>query len=146
MIQQPFQSTQSLDTMRDQSDPVDSSIIPAPLAPKPARMTPKIETINPPENNENLDEYIIGPLSPVDSVSSEFTSISQRGINPKWKDESNKQAPIKTMFHRKIEQQNKQDILFQANPDFTLPMGRGGRGMPRNREMMREKSERMAIG
>ncbi|KAI6247524.1 pH-response regulator protein palI/prr-5 [Erysiphe necator] len=143
IIQKPWELSQPTNYKQDHLNPVDSSSIPAPLSIKPTEIVLKEEPM-PLENNEILDDFIAGPRSPTNSLSSEFTSISQRGINPNWRDESRNQSPLKTMFHQKIEKQNQQDILFQGNPDFTIPMGRGGRGMPRGRGLMR--ADRMALG
>ncbi|KAK5084424.1 regulator of ime2 [Lithohypha guttulata] len=87
------------------------------------------------QSYENLQP---GARSPVESETSNFTSISQRPMNPNWQPghggEFNQFAPQPDRRH----QQRKQDILFSNNPDFEIPgMGpprgtrpgyRGGRG------------------
>ncbi|EFQ26686.1 pH-response regulator [Colletotrichum graminicola] len=78
-----------------------------------------------------------GARSPgAESDLSNFTSISQRGINPRWNP-----APPIPGFHQQMPprrpvQQRRQDMLLNNNPDFELPGSRlgppsrmGGNGM-----------------
>ncbi|KAK1967805.1 pali-domain-containing protein [Colletotrichum sublineola] len=78
-----------------------------------------------------------GARSPgAESDRSNFTSISQRGINPRWNP-----APPIPGFHQQMPprrpvQQRRQDMLLNNNPDFELPGSRlgppsrmGGNGM-----------------
>lgn len=75
-----------------------------------------------------------GSRSPAESDGgqSNFTSISQRGINPRWTGDrgaggngsSNLVPP-----HRPVPARNDQAILLNSNPDFELPgIGPAGRG------------------
>jgi hypothetical protein len=82
------------------------------------------------EYHASLDSLPLaeGQRSPAHSDGSHFTSISQRGVNPAW---------IRP-GQRRAKQSSRDDILFDSNPDFQLPPGRGGfrgglrgRGMPR---------------
>ncbi|RKF55496.1 pH-response regulator protein palI/RIM9 [Golovinomyces cichoracearum] len=122
------------------------SATPVPFAPQPIKIIPGIQTGIPLEKDADLDYFTAGPRSPADSELSSFTSISQRDVNPKWRAESNNEPPRKAMFHQKIEMKQQHDILFQANPDFTVPVGRGGRGMPRGRAAPRGRQTRRGRG
>lgn len=67
-----------------------------------------------------------GARSPAgESDGTDFTSVSQRGINPRW--------PGEPMPPRRVHQQaaaaRKNDLLLNSNPDFSLPPGRGGYGV-----------------
>lgn len=66
-----------------------------------------------------------GARSPAaESDGTDFTSVSQRGINPRW--------PGDPMPTRRVNQQvaaRKNDLLLNSNPDFSLPTGRGGHGL-----------------
>lgn len=68
-----------------------------------------------------------GARSPVESETSNFTSVSQRPMNPNWQPghggEFNSFGPS-----QRHHQQRRQDMLFSNNPDFELP----GVGPPRN--------------
>lgn len=87
----------------------------------------------------SYDELHPGARSPVDSEVSNFTSVSQRPMNPNWQPghggEFNSLGPPPDR-----RQQQRQDVLFANNPDFELPgmigprgrggyRGRGGSGM-----------------
>jgi hypothetical protein len=62
-----------------------------------------------------------GPRSPTaESDRSNFTSISQRGINPRWNP-----PPMPNQAPRRPVQQ-RQDMLLNNNPDFELGGNRGG--------------------
>ena len=76
------------------------------------------------------DDYRAGPRSPAASTSSHFTSVSQRGVNPRWQP-----APAAPQFvgeyppRRKT--RNDQMQFLSGNPDFELPVSRSGRrGVP----------------
>lgn len=73
-----------------------------------------------PQPRNSLDEIPEGARSPAVSETSHFTSVSQRGINPRWQ-------PSESEIRRA--QQEQQDILLGSNPDFELPRSRG-RGRP----------------
>lgn len=75
------------------------------------------------DGSSSYEDLHAGQRSPAESDRSNFTSVSQRGVNPRWNDGG--YAP---MPRRPVPQQN--DILLNSNPDFMLPGGRG-RGFPR---------------
>lgn len=70
---------------------------------------------------DNLED---GPMSPAISTTSGFTSISQRGINPRWQEEQNRLGAPRQPASRVP------SFGLAGNPDFELPAarGRGGRG------------------
>lgn len=71
-----------------------------------------------------------GARSPVESETSNFTSVSQRPMNPNWQPghggEFNSFGP-----NPRQHQQRRQDMLFSNNPDFEIP----GVGPPRGNTM-----------
>lgn len=85
----------------------------------------------------NSYEDLPGARSPAESDTSNFTSVSQRGVNPNWRPgnggEFSSLGPP-----RRRDQQTKRDVLLAGNPDFELPgmsgpgrlgtRGRGGGG------------------
>ncbi|MCJ1228162.1 hypothetical protein MMC12_004823 [Toensbergia leucococca] len=83
--------------------------------------------LNPSSSYDSIQE---GARSPAASDGSQFTSVSQRGVNPDWRPPPN-QVPGMGMGgvpnRRPVQQQR--DVLSQ-NPDFEIPgLGRGsGRG------------------
>lgn len=96
------------------NDPVPSALVPGP---------PPIE-IPISGSYEDIPE---GARSPAASDISHFTSISERGINPRWRPP----PPPNRMV-----QQRRQDILLGDNPDFNLRAGRGrGGGIDRGGRM-----------
>ncbi|KAL6880951.1 pali domain-containing protein [Trichoderma novae-zelandiae] len=77
---------------------------------------------------EGMRVQASGTRSPAESEHSNFTSISQRGINPQW-------SPQPPMPQRRPVQQRHDMIL--DNPDFKLPGGRAtGAGKRRGPGMM----------
>jgi hypothetical protein len=67
-----------------------------------------------------------GARSPAESERSNFTSVSQRGVNPRWNPHGqHPPMPSQGMPARRAVQQ-RQDMLLD-NPDFQLPGGRGGK-------------------
>jgi hypothetical protein len=64
-----------------------------------------------------------GSRSPAGSERSNFTSVSQRGVNPRWNPH---QHPMPGNGARRVQQQQRQDILLD-NPDFQLAGGRSGK-------------------
>ncbi|PGH03669.1 hypothetical protein GX51_03933 [Blastomyces parvus] len=88
----------------------------------PAALTPgALGELQPSTSFEDLPE---GAHSPAASETSHFTSISQRGVNPKWR---SPEAEVRR------DKQKRQDILLGSNPDFELPVGRGRGGGPGSR-------------
>jgi hypothetical protein len=67
-----------------------------------------------------------GTRSPgADSDKSNFTSISQRGVNPRW----NAAPPMPGYGQQPVPRrpvQQRQDMLLNSNPDFQLPGNRMG--------------------
>jgi hypothetical protein len=78
------------------------------------------------DGSSSYEDLQSGARSPAESDRSNFTSVSQRGVNPRWNGGGYGAAP---MPRRPVPQQN--DILLNSNPDFMLPGGRGGRGFVR---------------
>ncbi|KAI0172735.1 pali-domain-containing protein [Hypoxylon sp. FL1284] len=66
------------------------------------------------------------PRSPAISEQSSFTSISQRGVNPRWNPPPG-QGYNQPMPPRKPVGRNEVNVL-NSNPDFQLPSSRGGAG------------------
>lgn len=78
------------------------------------------------ESQESLQE---GQRSPATSDASHFTSVSQRGINPNWRPPPGSMGPGMGPGRGPPPNRNNNDILLNANPDFSLPgMGPAGRG------------------
>lgn len=106
------------------------SPIPAPLAPAYGnRNQPNVRPLQPVsglDGNNSYEDLQSGARSPAESDRSNFTSVSQRGVNPRWNGGQG-YAPMPT--RRPVAQQ--QDMLLNSNPDFQLPGGRGGRSPPR---------------
>jgi hypothetical protein len=74
------------------------------------------------DGKSSYEDLQSGSRSPAGSDRSNFTSVSQRGVNPRW----NGGPGYAPMPRRPVPQQ--QDILLNTNPDFQLPGSRGGRG------------------
>ena len=74
-----------------------------------------------------------GPRSPAASTSSHFTSVSQRGINPRWQPPPS-QPQFEQYPPRRPKPRNDQMQFLSGNPDFELPVNRGnkrgGGGIP----------------
>ncbi|XP_044721674.1 SUR7/PalI family domain-containing protein [Hirsutella rhossiliensis] len=71
--------------------------------------------------------------SPSESERSNFTSISQRGVNPRWNPKTMQGPQYQNAPPRRMAQQQKQrrqDLLLD-NPDFQLPGGRSKGGTHR---------------
>lgn len=110
--------------------------VPSTLTPRPlgAQYRPDSLALPPSHSYEDLP----GARSPAESETSNFTSVSQRGVNPNWRPgnggEFNSFGPIRRLPNR--DQQMRRDVLLAGNPDFEIPgmgpparMGpRGGRG------------------
>ncbi|KAL2065706.1 hypothetical protein VTL71DRAFT_3376 [Oculimacula yallundae] len=85
-----------------------------------------IQPINNLDGSSSYEDLQSGARSPAESERSNFTSVSQRGVNPRWNGGQG-YAPMPT--RRPAPQQN--DILLNSNPDFQLPSRRGRGGYPR---------------
>jgi hypothetical protein len=93
--------------------------------------------IRPPPLTSSYED-LPGARSPAESETSNFTSVSQRGVNPNWRPgypgEFNSFGPMR----RQSNTQARRDVLLDSNPDFQLPgmappgrrpvRGRGGFG------------------
>ena len=117
-----------------QTDPVPSLLTPGlrhpPAAPRQVP-GPNGEMIPLTSSYENLQE---GARSPAESETSNFTSVSQRGVNPNWRPGQGDGAFNTGLGPpRRIQQQTqmRRDVLLHNNPDFEIPgfagAARGGR-------------------
>jgi len=79
-------------------------------------------------NNSYEDIQQSGSRSPAESDRSNFTSVSQRGVNPRWGNGQHGAPMPRRPVQAQTQQRN--DMLLNSNPDFQLPGGRGGRGGP----------------
>jgi len=82
------------------------------------------------DGNNSYEDLQSGSRSPAESDRSNFTSVSQRGINPRWNGNGGQQnyAPMPNRRPVGPPQPRREDLLLNSNPDFQLPGGRGGRG------------------
>lgn len=101
--------------------------------PPPQRTSPNqnqnlrpIQPISNLDGSNSYEDLQSGSRSPAESDRSNFTSVSQRGVNPRWNGGPG-YAPMPT--RRPAPQQN--DILLNSNHDFQLPGVRGRGGYPR---------------
>jgi SUR7/PalI family len=66
-----------------------------------------------------------GPRSPAASTSSHFTSVSQRGVNPRWQPPPQSGGPYGDGYARRNRTpRNDQMNFLSGNPDFELPAPR----------------------
>lgn len=77
-----------------------------------------------------------GPRSPAASEASNFTSVSQRGINPRWPGYNNNGAPppppgMIMGAGGPPPRRRQEDVLLAANPDFAIPGTGPGKGIGR---------------
>ncbi|KAI4156399.1 MAG: hypothetical protein LQ340_000304 [Diploschistes diacapsis] len=79
--------------------------------PRPLQTTPSYDSVQDGPSSEN----------------SNFTSISERGVNPQWQAEHRGYA-TGGVPNRGPPPQQQRDFLLVNNPDFELPAGRDGRG------------------
>lgn len=85
------------------------------------------------DGNRSYEDLQEGARSPAESERSNFTSVSQRGVNPKWNPQNGPGGFGQPMNRRPPgPPQRNNDILLDTNPDFGLPQ-RGGRGGPNGR-------------
>jgi len=89
--------------------------------------------LQPVDAQRSYEDLHSGSRSPAESERSTFTSVSQRGVNPRWNGGGGPAYGQQPMPRRPVNQPSQQrDMLLNANPDFTLPGGRGpargGRG------------------
>ncbi|KAM5346844.1 hypothetical protein ACJ41O_009849 [Fusarium nematophilum] len=79
---------------------------------------------------EDVHANNAGARSPAESERSTFTSISQRGINPRWNPNPPPPMPYQQgpPQRRPVNQQQQRQDMLLDNPDFQLPNSRSGRG------------------
>ena len=85
---------------------------------------PQRQPLNPTPSYDSVND---GP----ESDNSNFTSISQRGVNPQWQPEGQGQGYGVGGVPNRNRPQQQRDFLLASNPDFEVPGGRGGRGQGR---------------
>jgi hypothetical protein len=85
------------------------------------------------ERSNSYEDIQEGSRSPAESERSNFTSVSQRGVNPRWNPAMGPGGFGAPMNNRRpvppASQRN--EILLNSNPDFELPGVRPGRGPSR---------------
>jgi hypothetical protein len=79
------------------------------------------------DGNNSYEDIQEGARSPAESDRSNFTSVSQREVNPRWNGGPGGYGPPMPN-RRPVNGPQRNDILLNSNPDFQLPGGRGGRG------------------
>ena len=124
--------------------PSSSSAVPVPLRPgnnaldqpqMPGRDVSANGHLEPSSSYDTIQE---GARSPAESEASNFTSVSQRGINPEWRPPPGQGMGMGmggVPNRRPVGNQPPRDLLLGSNPDFMLPVagGRGGRTGPPSR-------------
>lgn len=86
------------------------------------------------ERDSSYENIAEGARSPAGSDASHFTSVSQRGINPNWRPAGGPgygPGPNIGAGPGPGPAQRRNDAILNANPDFSIPgarPGRGGRG------------------
>ncbi|KAI0130083.1 SUR7/PalI family-domain-containing protein [Xylariales sp. AK1849] len=75
------------------------------------------------------DPHQAGARSPTISERSAFTSVSQRGINPRWNPPPGPSGAFGQPISRRPVNRNEVNVL-NSNPDFQLPGSRGGSASP----------------
>ncbi|CAG8978347.1 hypothetical protein HYALB_00005934 [Hymenoscyphus albidus] len=83
------------------------------------------------DGSYSYEDVASGARSPAESEHSTFTSISQRGINPRWNPGPSYGGPMPN--RGPPPQQQREDLLLNSNPDFMLPGSRGGGARGRGR-------------
>lgn len=97
---------------------------------------PVSRSMTPPaiDTDQAYDSIPEGALSPAASEHSTFTSISQRGVNPRWPGNQLPAAPPYQGMPPRRPVPPPNNILLDSNPDFQLPgsrgVGRGGGAFP----------------
>ena len=86
---------------------------------------PRPNNLAPPADAEYDGMRGGGARSPAESERSNFTSISQRGVNSRW---NPNHPPMPGPLRRPVQQQQQRQDLLLNNPDFQLPGGRGRGG------------------
>jgi hypothetical protein len=96
--------------------------------PPPPAQKPTPAPIHPTNSYEDIPQ---GSRSPAESERSTFTSISQRGVNPRWNPPMPPPPAPGTYGPNPVPRRpiaNRTDLLLGSNPDFELPSNRGGGG------------------
>lgn len=98
-------------------------------------LRPVSDNLDPAASYEDLQP---GARSPAESETSNFTSVSQRGVNPNWRPGADPQGAFGQYAPGRKpvggnpavrEQQIRRDVLLSGNPDFEIPgMGPARRG------------------
>ncbi|EXJ89410.1 hypothetical protein A1O3_02477 [Capronia epimyces CBS 606.96] len=116
-------------------------MLPMPSNPNQARvptlLTPGQSGLQRPDSigplpQTNSYEDLPGARSPAESDASNFTSVSQRGVNPNWRPGAGGEFGSFGPPIRRRDQQLKRDVLLAGNPDFEIP-GIAPPGRPMNR-------------
>ena len=108
------------------ADQAPQSNIPTVLMPggqKEDQYSPDSQPRHPLQTTASYDSVQDGPSS----EASNFTSISERGINPQWQAEHSGYG-MGGVPNRGPPPTQQRDFLLANNPDFELPNSRGGRG------------------
>lgn len=96
---------------------------------KPSSSNPALNL----EGNNSYEDIQEGSRSPAESERSNFTSVSQRGVNPRWNPAMGPGGFNAPMTNRRPvpPPSQRNEILLNSNPDFELPGVRPGRGQSR---------------
>lgn len=113
-----------------EQQPVTASLIPAALAPGGySNGNPNSNLLQPVglDGNQSYEDNQSGSRSPAESERSNFTSVSQRGVNPKWNPAQGGYGQPMPNRRAVNAPQQQRDMVLNSNPDFEIPGG-GGRG------------------
>ena len=122
--------------------PIPTTLTPGPQIPTVRHPTPDRLNFGQDHEGPTLQrdgsyENIEGALSPAMSDTSNFTSVSQRGVNPNWRPPPG-YGPGSATGAPQQRRNEQNDMILGQNPDFMLPGmrgpsrgGRGRGGMPR---------------
>lgn len=79
----------------------------------------------------NSYEDLPGARSPAESETSNFTSVSQRGVNPNWRPGNGGEfSSLGPQRRQNNQSQMRQEMLLAGNPDFELPGAVGPSRLP----------------
>lgn len=111
---------------------VDPRFADTPAAPSaPTTSTSPLPPVQSTDSYEDIRDIPQGARSPAESDKSNFTSISQRGINPRWNPPPPFPPPSQSGYGmsaipRRPLPPSTNEVLLNSNPDFELPTARGG--------------------